>query len=250
MRIGLAFAAGAVLFLGPGEGSAELRANVAITSNYIWRGITQSDDSPAVSAGIDYAHPGGFFAGLWTSSISGKPTVSGSVGNGEPPPEEVNGEYELDLYAGYRWALRPVAIEAGYITYIYPRGDVVDLGTGRTKPNTDNSEDFQEVYLGASYKLVRANVYYSDNYRNTGEISRYVALEADIPLQRDLALGLHWGYMKSGAIDDTQNRLGDYRISLTKGPFTLAVTDLTDNEDALQSHNPRVAVSWRHDFEF
>jgi uncharacterized protein (TIGR02001 family) len=47
-----------------------LSANLGITSNYIFRGITQTGGKPAVQGGFDFAHDSGFYAGTWLSNIS------------------------------------------------------------------------------------------------------------------------------------------------------------------------------------
>ncbi len=44
-------------------------ANVGVVSNYLWRGVTQADDGPAVQGGVDYAHSSGFYLGTWVSNI-------------------------------------------------------------------------------------------------------------------------------------------------------------------------------------
>src|SRR3954463_3838966 len=44
--------------------------NVGLFSQYIFRGLTQTDRNPAVQGGFDYAHKSGFYAGTWASNIS------------------------------------------------------------------------------------------------------------------------------------------------------------------------------------
>jgi uncharacterized protein (TIGR02001 family) len=48
---------------------ASVSANVAFASDYIWRGMTQTD-GPAISGGFDYAADGGFYAGIWGSNVN------------------------------------------------------------------------------------------------------------------------------------------------------------------------------------
>ena len=48
---------------------AAVSANVSIASDYIWRGMTQTDGI-AVSGGFDYAAEGGFYAGIWGSNVN------------------------------------------------------------------------------------------------------------------------------------------------------------------------------------
>lgn len=103
---GAALLAGAAVgaFVGTaGTASAEgtLTANVAVTTDYIFRGITQSGGSPAVQGGFDYVD-GTLYAGTWLSSIS---FSSGP---------------EMDLYAGWTPTVGPVALNLGVLGYFYP----------------------------------------------------------------------------------------------------------------------------------
>src|SRR5450759_2873562 len=44
--------------------------NVGLVSQYIFRGLSQTNGSPALQGGLDYAHSSGFYAGTWLSNIS------------------------------------------------------------------------------------------------------------------------------------------------------------------------------------
>jgi len=99
---------------------AGVSANVSFTTDYIWRGMTQSD-GPAVQGGFDYEADSGFYAGFWGSN------VNFNNGNGQ----------ELDYYAGYGFSLGDVGVDVGYITYDYPDSDP-DLKS-------------EEIYLGFSF---------------------------------------------------------------------------------------------------
>lgn len=68
----------------------EVKANIAITSDYLSRGLTLSDHKPALQGGLDWAHPKGFFLGAWASSVT-VPDVSSSLA--------------LDSFAGFTFPL-------------------------------------------------------------------------------------------------------------------------------------------------
>ena len=85
---------------------ASVSANVSFASDYIWRGMTQSD-GPAVQGGFDYASDGGFYAGLWGSNVN----FNDGAGS------------ELDYYAGYGFACG--SYECGLTMY-----DMTDEGYG------------------------------------------------------------------------------------------------------------------------
>jgi uncharacterized protein (TIGR02001 family) len=74
------------------ESAFEVSANLAITSNYVWRGMTQSSNSPAVQGGIDLGYKG-FYLGTWGSNVE--------FGN-------TDNNLEADFYAGYKYSFSGV----------------------------------------------------------------------------------------------------------------------------------------------
>tara|TARA_B100000212_G_scaffold121148_1_gene90754 strand:- start:170 stop:775 length:606 start_codon:yes stop_codon:yes gene_type:complete len=100
---------------------ASVSANVSFATDYIWRGMTQTGEEPAISGGFDYAADGGFYAGIWGSN------VNFSEGAGS----------ELDLYFGYAFETESgIGIDISYVDFIYPG---------------DTALDFQEIGIGLSY---------------------------------------------------------------------------------------------------
>jgi uncharacterized protein (TIGR02001 family) len=99
---------------------AAVSANVSFTSDYIWRGMTQSD-APAIQGGFDFAADNGFYAGIWGSNVN----FNNGAGS------------ELDYYFGYATEVGGVGVDVGYISYEY-----IDSTPDAT---------FDETYLGLSY---------------------------------------------------------------------------------------------------
>ena len=54
----------AALQAAPSMVSADVSANVGVSSNYLFRGVTQTDNSAAVQGGLDYEHASGLYAGV------------------------------------------------------------------------------------------------------------------------------------------------------------------------------------------
>lgn len=71
-----------------GVGAASLTGNVALTSDYLFRGISQTDEGPAVQGGFTLSGESGFYLSTWGSNIK----------FGE-------GSMELDILAGWTGAL-------------------------------------------------------------------------------------------------------------------------------------------------
>ena len=99
---------------------ASVSANVSFTSDYIWRGMTQSD-GPAIQGGFDYAAESGFYAGIWGSNVN----FNDGAGS------------ELDYYFGYGFEAGAIGVDLGYVAFDYP-------------DNTDGL-DFEEIVIGLSF---------------------------------------------------------------------------------------------------
>jgi len=117
----------------------EFSSNVALTTDYVWRGFSQNSENPAIQGGFDYAN-GLFYVGTWAS------IVDFGVAN-----------MELDLYGGFAGETESgLAWDVGAIGYFYP--DTDDL-------------DFFEIYggLGYSFGPVDASgyVYFDPDNENT-----------------------------------------------------------------------------------
>lgn len=110
-------------------------ANVSLTSNYLYRGITQTADRGAIQGGFDYAHASGFYVGAWGSNISWL-TDSGAYTSGA--------SLELDTYGGYRGEAGPVSYDVGFLRYNYS-GEVAPGGISATT---------NEIYGAVSYSLM------------------------------------------------------------------------------------------------
>ena len=127
----------AVLFALAPAGAAHAGAggSVALTSDYVFRGISQNNQEPALQAGLEYAADSGFYAGTWGSNVS---WLSDLTAFGIP----VSNSLELDVYGGYRGKFSDkVAYDVGALYYWYP-GDY---------PSGFNSPDTGEVYAGVTF---------------------------------------------------------------------------------------------------
>jgi uncharacterized protein (TIGR02001 family) len=167
--------------------------NVAVTSQYIFRGLTQTNGDPAIQGGLDYSHASGFYAGTWLSNISWftdqnantkSAPVSlaspGGVGAPYVPNKSNSTSLEWDFYGGFK---NPFAggdwnYDVGLIQYYYP-GRYDNLGPYR-KPNTT------ELYGAIGYKWLTLK--YSKGISsqtfgvNEGSGADYLDLSASVPI--------------------------------------------------------------------
>lgn len=188
-----------------------LTANIAVGSNYVWRGVTQSGDEAAVSGGIDYAHASGFYVGGWWSNLAGN-------------------QYEQDIYAGYGFDAGPVSLDVGYIKYMYP---------------ITSTLDFAELYVNASYEMFSAGLALTTSTEAGGQDSdTYMYVGAEFEVKKGLTLGLTYG-----DYDYDNPATTDYshiQLSLSKDDFTFAYDD---NDTTGTGGDPRVSVSWSKSFD-
>ena len=135
--------------------AAEFESNVALSSDYIWRGMTQTAEEPAISGGFDIAGESGLYFGTWASNVE--------FGDGAA--------LELDWYAGYANELdNGFSYDIGYLAYTYPGED---------------SLDFEEIYVGVGYS------YFGYTF-SSGQDSAPDNSEISISLG-DTGLGLTYG---------------------------------------------------------
>jgi uncharacterized protein (TIGR02001 family) len=125
-----------------------ITGNLAIVSDYRFRGITQTFEKPALQGGIDYAHSSGFYLGNWNSNISS--------GAGFP-----DGNLEMDFYGGYKATFGDFGLDVGAIYYYYPGSEGRGLGLKADSGSVTN----KEIYIGGTWKFLSVKYFYSlDDY--------------------------------------------------------------------------------------
>jgi uncharacterized protein (TIGR02001 family) len=168
------------------ESPHSLSANVTLTSDYVFRGISQTGGDPAIQGGFDYTHASGFYAGTWASN----------VGWIEDFQAYDKGNMEIDFYGGFRGPIgkSDFTFDVGGIYYMYPG----DNDTGGY-----NDADTGEVYaaLGWKWFTVKGSYYlteevfgFGDKLGGDADGSYYVAISGSYPVaETGLTLGASWG---------------------------------------------------------
>ncbi|MDX8379350.1 MAG: TorF family putative porin [Gallionella sp.] len=189
-----------------------LSGDLTLTSNYIYRGVTQTAGSPTIQGGIDYVHSSHFYLGAWGSGASIFRDLNTATAGAEGAP---NSRFELDTYFGYKNAInKDLGYDLGYLRYNFPGSYPV----GATKADTD------ELYAALSYKWLMAKYSYSlgntfANANTTG--THYLEIEATYHIESmGLALGARYGkqtFRGAGAILlGNSLSYSDYKLSITK----------------------------------
>lgn len=190
-------------------------ANVGLVSDYLYRGISQTNARPAIQGGFDYMHSSGLYAGVWGSSISwltDSPAVTGSTSS----------QLELDTYFGFRNTLaNEISYDIGFLRYNYPASYAATLPAGAAKADTD------EIYGVLGYKWVSAKYSYSlgDTFGiASASGSNYFEVNASVPLaDTGITFGAHIGKQTyKGTVADSLAAINstptytDYKIGITK----------------------------------
>lgn len=178
--------------------SGPLTANVTFASQYVFRGLSQTNGKPAIQGGLDYVHSSGFYVGTWLSNVSwytdqnagvksAPQALSAPTAAQNTPPYQtgyVNGrsneaQLELDFYGGYKNSFADDwTYDLGLIRYQYP-GTYDNTGAYRNPGTT-------EVYGAIGYrwltlKYSRAISQYTFGV-NESKGASYLDLSATVPL--------------------------------------------------------------------
>lgn len=209
--------------------------SIGATSNYVYRGISQTNNGPALQLGGSYQSALGWFAGAWGSNV-------------DPYPGGATFE-ELDFYGGL---IRPVsadfAVKATYTHYAY----VQDPRRARY--------DYDEIAVSVAYlDLVAATVSYQPNYTSYSDLGfayRHPAAAYELtgrwPLRFGLAATAGAGYYDLHHLYGVGYWAGDVGLAYGYRHLTFAVsrffagaTAATLYEDESASGAWAVSAAWR-----
>ncbi|MEJ8567307.1 TorF family putative porin [Elongatibacter sediminis] len=154
---------------------AELSGTLALTSDYDYRGFSQTADDSAVQGSLDYAHESGLYASLWGSSLDW-----GS---------DSDAWLELDWVIGYAQELGSTGVtwDVGLLFYQYP-----DL----------SSANFLEFYGGLSWSLFSVKLSYSDDFAGVDESGWYADASVGYEFDNGVSLFVYGGYSFGNAFDE------------------------------------------------
>jgi uncharacterized protein (TIGR02001 family) len=220
-----------------------LTANVSLTSDYRYRGISQSNLQPAIQGGFDYAHSSGFYIGNWNSSISWISDAASASGNSASAP------IEMDFYAGYKyeWS-KGFTADVGILQYYFPTSGATGF---TTNPNTT------ELYAAQNFTFDSVTGFLKFSYAATtlfGFSNSAGSNYTDLTVNYDtgvwgLTLNAHAGYQyvagtASGASVSNNSLYSytDWKLGVTKdfgSGLTLGVAYLGTNAKKGAYVNPQ-----------
>ena len=194
-----------------------LTGNVGATSNYIWRGQTQTSGDAAVQGGVDYSNSG-LYVGIWTSnSTLGTPTTSP----------------ETDFYVGYKGTAGSLGYDVNVTAYKY-----LQTATG-------NNIDWNELNANFSIGAITYGLGYTSSYGNADSTGTYLQAGYGMTVGKESSLTFHvgnYGFDNNAAalIDDYV----DYSVTLANGAWSFMFSDTDLNAATYRDGDPVFVVSW------
>jgi hypothetical protein len=234
----------------------EWSANFAASNNYIWRGLTQTVNSPAVSGGFD-VNAGGFYVGTWISNVS-------------YAADDVY-SYEHDIYGGYTgevelWRYGNISYDIGYLYYNYDAEAQFDFGelygSIGVGPFTFglNVLTNTEAVESAAYSIhtIEGSAITIEHIKGQDfGIGKTTYLYADYgtTLDNGVDLGFHMGHHQgdfSEAFNGVPGSYMDYAVSVSKDGFTFMVTSTNLDDvgpDALDNDDIKFVIGYGLDID-
>jgi uncharacterized protein (TIGR02001 family) len=150
----------------------EFSGNVTLTSDYVFRGFTQTGEDPAIQGGFDWDSGAGFYLGTWGSNVN--------FGDGD------EASIEIDAYGGYAGEIEGLSYDVGFIYYWYP-GAAGSL-----------NYDFWEVYGSLGYDFGPAAVsfglaYTPENFGDTDD-GLYFQSGLSVPVTDQFSIDANLNY--------------------------------------------------------
>ncbi len=175
--------------------------SLAATSDYVFRGVSQTDESPALQGSLDVGHANGLYAGIWASNVD------------FDSPDGI--DMELNFYVGWTFEFdNDSALDLQFVRYQYPGA------------NPGYGINYNELMIGYSFlEYYTATVAYSDDFLRSGESTFYYHAGADFPLsvgELNLTLGAGLNDISSAAGSD----YWDYQVGVNRD-FGMVNADLS-----------------------
>lgn len=173
----------------------KISSNFTLTSDYVWRGVTQTNHDAAVQGGLNLIHPMGLYLGSWMSNVNLEETIPSLSGGNNT---------EVDVYAGYQMPFMGLMyLKFQLMAYQYIQ---------------DTTPNFEELSVGISMREFFDFVLdYSYDWKGTSSSSYHMNFSTAFEVRQELTLGFGLGYTIFGDELDamTENYL-DIHVALAQ----------------------------------
>ena len=209
----------ALLFALSAPAFAGVNVGATLTTDYVFRGISQTNENFALQPSIAYEHESGFFASAWGSN------VSFLLDKGGPRLVEDDG-VEVNLTLGFDYAVNEnFSVLAWVMHYMYPSND-------------RSIRDYTEYRLSGTVGWFTLGVDHSNDFFGSDDSGTYLSAGLDIPLQNDFGViaGIGRQTWDQSQPVGPNNDVGytDFKLGVTKSwqgfDFALVYTDTNGSE--------------------
>ena len=197
----------------PAAAPDPLSFNVSVTSDYRYRGISQTRLKPALQGGIDYAFDSGFYVGTWASTINWIKDVGGDT------------DVEVDFYGGYKTEVaKGLTLDVGALQYYY--------NSNKLNPSANTFELYGALSFGpvtAKYSHALTNTFANPDSKNSG----YFDVSASFEVVDGWTLAPHVGHQTIKGPVGSVASYSDYSLTLSKafGGFTPSIAVIGTDAD-------------------
>ncbi len=186
-----------------------------LATDYTFRGISQTDNDPAIQAGLEYAVEVGSltpYLGIWGSNVN-----------------FTDANIEADITGGVRGKIGEIGWDLGFVYYVYPNA--------RSTLNYDYVEVAGKLSYDFGMAALTLGANYTTDYFGGSGDALYLQANVDVPLPWGIVASLHLGHQSidKNAVFGTPDYL-DWSFGVTKEVLginlglTYVETDLSKRE--------------------
>lgn len=196
--------------------SGELSANVTMTSDYVFRGVSQTDEGPAIQGGFDYVMDTGLYFGTWASNVDFANSAEFDFYGGFSQTLYLNECFDKGALAARGCGLPTFTYDVGVIYYAYP-------GSYDQQVELDMTEIYGKLGVDFGWVALETGLYYSPDFTGTaGEVEGYYYYgSAAVPLEDAIGLPVsldgRLGYQDVDGFDGYT----EWEVGLNVTAFTL-----------------------------
>ena len=188
--------------------ATEIGGSISLVSDYVFRGVSQTGEDPALQADLNASWSSGFYAGVWASNVD--------FGPGDDT------DLEVDLYAGWAGQAGPVDLDIMAAAYTYPGADGAD-------------QEFVEITAGAAYAIdnvtVDVRAWVSPDYYGSSGVSTYVEAGLAYAVTDRVSLDVRGGHSSFEDLPDADYSDYSAGVSYSRDAFTVSARHHWGSDD-------------------
>ncbi|MBP9721571.1 MAG: TorF family putative porin [Gammaproteobacteria bacterium] len=204
-----------------------LSGTSTLTTNYVWRGLSRTNDHPAAQAGVTLSHINGIYSGVWGSNV-------------------FFANLELNYFAGYKHTYKDLVYDLNFTRFNFNNNRLRNL-------------NYNQFSGSLAYNWVHGGISYAPKAFHTSSHNLYYTAGVSLPIPdyhsmilRNLSLNADLGYsqFEDGSLDrfDYVNYKLAINKKINKFNFNLALTDTNHKFHLRKIDHRKIFASIKADF--